>query len=68
MIEPRHVRYLAAATERGSFRRAAETLRMQRIRYLENKFGTELLILHDGGLFECAVSAQRNERSRVDRA
>ena len=55
-IELRHLRYVVAAAERGSFRRAARTLNIQesavsrRIRDLEDEIGVALFIRHHSGI------------------
>jgi DNA-binding transcriptional LysR family regulator len=55
-IELRHLRYVVAAAERGSFRRAAAELGVQesaisrRIRDLEDEIGAALFIRHHGGV------------------
>lgn len=55
-IELRHLRYVVAAAERGSFRRAAKALGVQesaisrRIRDLEDEIGAALFIRHHGGV------------------
>ncbi|MFG1247817.1 LysR family transcriptional regulator [Xanthobacter flavus] len=52
----RHLRYVIAAAERGSFRRAAKALKIQesaisrRIRDLEDELGAALFIRHHGGV------------------
>lgn len=56
MIELRHLRYVIAAADRGSFRRAARTLGVQesavsrRIRDLEDRIGAALFVRHHGGV------------------
>ena len=56
MIELRHLRYVLAAAERSSFRRAAASLCIQesaisrRIRDLEDEIGAALFIRHPGGV------------------
>lgn len=56
MIELRHLRYVVAAAERGSFRRAAKALEVhesaisRRIRDLEDEIGAALFIRHHGGV------------------
>ncbi|WP_448116994.1 LysR substrate-binding domain-containing protein [Mesorhizobium amorphae] len=55
-IELRHLRYVVAAAERGSFRRAAKALKVQefaisrRIRDLEDEIGAALFVRHHGGV------------------
>jgi DNA-binding transcriptional LysR family regulator len=55
-IELRHLRYVIAAAEHGSFRRAAKALEVQesavsrRIRDLEDEIGAALFIRHHGGV------------------
>jgi DNA-binding transcriptional LysR family regulator len=55
-ISPRHLRYVIAAAEQGSFRRAAQALGVQesaisrRIRDLEDEIGAALFIRHHGGV------------------
>lgn len=55
-IEVRHLRYVIAAAECGSFRRAAQTLEIQesavsrRIRDLEDEIGASLFIRHHSGV------------------
>jgi len=55
-IEVRHLRYVVAAAERGSFRRAARALKVQesaisrRIRDLEDEIGAALFVRHHGGV------------------
>lgn len=55
-IEMRHLRYVIAAAEHGSFRRAAEVLNVEqsavsrRIRDLEDEIGAALFIRHHGGV------------------
>lgn len=55
-VELRHLRYVVAAAECGSFRRAAMTLKVQesavsrRIRDLEDEIGAALFIRHHGGV------------------
>jgi DNA-binding transcriptional LysR family regulator len=55
-IELRHLRYVVAAAECGSFRRAAKTLNIQesavsrRVRDLEDQIGAALFIRHSGGV------------------
>lgn len=55
-IELRHLRYVVAAAERGSFRKAATALGVQqsavsrRIRDLEGEIGTALFIRHRSGV------------------
>ncbi|RVO59196.1 LysR family transcriptional regulator [Sinorhizobium meliloti] len=55
-IELRHLRYVVAAAEFGSFRRAAKALNIQesaisrRIRDLEDEIGAALFIRHHGGV------------------
>jgi DNA-binding transcriptional LysR family regulator len=57
MIELRHLRYVVAAADRGSFRRAAKMLDIQesavsrRIRDLEDELGAALFIRHHGGVY-----------------
>jgi len=56
MIEIRHIRYFVAASEHGSFRKAANALGIQgsavsrRIRDLEDKLGASLFHRHRGGV------------------
>lgn len=56
MIEIRHIRYFIAASEYGSFRKAANALGIQgsavsrRIRDLEDKLGASLFHRHSGGV------------------
>ncbi|WP_231711445.1 LysR family transcriptional regulator [Xanthobacter dioxanivorans] len=55
-IEIRHLRYLVAAAEHGSFRRAAAALGVQessvsqRIRDVEDQLGASLFLRHPGGI------------------
>lgn len=55
-ISLRHLRYVIAAVEQGSFRRAAQTLSVQesaisrRIRDLEDEIGAALFIRHNSGV------------------
>lgn len=55
-IEMRHLHYVVAAAERGSFRRAAKALKIhesaisRRIRDLEDEIGVALFIRHHGGV------------------
>lgn len=55
-IALRHLRYVVAAAEQGSFRRAAQALGVQesaisrRIRDLEDEIGAALFIRHHGGV------------------
>ncbi len=55
-MELRHLRYVVAAAERGSFRRAAMALEIResavsrRIRDLEDEIGAALFIRHHGGV------------------
>jgi len=55
-IELRHLRYVIAAAERGSFRSAAKALAVQesaisrRIRDLEDEIGAALFVRHHGGV------------------
>lgn len=55
-ISLRHLRYVIAAAEQGSFRRAAQALGVQesaisrRIRDLEDEIGAALFIRHHGGV------------------
>lgn len=57
LIELRHVRYFVAASEHGSFRKAASALEIQesavsrRIRDLEDRLGASLFQRHNGGVF-----------------
>ena len=56
LMELRHLRYVVAAAECGSFRRAARVLEIQesaisrRIRDLEDEIGAALFIRHHGGV------------------
>lgn len=56
-VELRHLRYVVAAAEHGSFRRAARALNIQesaisrRIRDLEDDIGASLFVRHHGGVF-----------------
>jgi DNA-binding transcriptional LysR family regulator len=56
-VELRHLRYVVAAAEYGSFRRAAKALNIQesaisrRIRDLEDSVGASLFVRHHGGVF-----------------
>jgi len=56
MIEMRHLRYVIAAADQGSFRQAARSLDIhesavsRRIRDLEDEIGAALFIRHNGGV------------------
>lgn len=78
-VEVRHLRYVVAAAERGSFRRAATALNVEqsaisrRIRDMEDRLGVSLFTRHSGGVdltnagqkfFHHAASALR----QIDRA
>ncbi|WP_394113062.1 LysR family transcriptional regulator [Xanthobacter wiegelii] len=55
-IEIRHLRYFIAATDAGSFRKAAAALGVQessvsrRIRDVEDQIGASLFVRHSGGI------------------
>lgn len=55
-VELRHLRYVVAAAEHGSFRRAAKAMKVhesaisRRIRDLEDEIGAALFIRHHGGV------------------
>jgi DNA-binding transcriptional LysR family regulator len=55
-IDLQHLRYVIAAAQQGSFRRAAETLRLRqstlsrRVRQLEDRLGVVLFERHSGGV------------------
>ncbi|HEU5066796.1 MAG TPA: LysR family transcriptional regulator [Sphingomicrobium sp.] len=77
MIELRHLRYVIAAAERGSFRRAARTLGVQesavsrRIRDLELRIGATLFVRHHGGVDltfagECFLAQARRALNEID--
>lgn len=78
-VEVRHLRYVVAAAEQGSFRRAATALNVEqsaisrRIRDIEDRLGVSLFTRHSGGVdltnagqkfFNHATSALR----QIDRA
>lgn len=69
-MEMRHLRYVVAAAERGSFRRAAMALDIQqsavsrRIRDLEDELGAALFIRHHGGVHLTHAGQQFLVRAR----
>lgn len=73
MIEIRHLRYFLAASEYGSFRKAASALGIQesavsrRIRDLEDELGASLFQRHNGGVFLTLAGQQfiRHARKAV---
>ena len=69
-VQVRHIRYVIAAAEHGSFRRAATALRVQessisrRVRELEDRLGTALFIRSPGGVQLTQAGNQFVERGR----
>ena len=69
-IELRHLRYVIAASELGSFRRAAQALAVResaisrRIRDLEDELGSALFIRHHGGVQLTYAGEQFVRRAR----
>ena len=70
-IELRHIRYVIAAAERGSFRRAAEALGVEqsavsrRIRDIEEEIGGLLFRRHHGGVELTEVGRQFLDRAHA---
>lgn len=69
-FELRHLRYVVAAAEHGSFRKAAQALGIQesavsrRIRDLEDEIGAALFIRHHAGVFPTYAGHQFVGRAR----
>jgi len=70
-IEIRHLRYFIAATEHGSFRKAADTLSIQesaisrRIRDMEDLLGASLFQRHSGGVVLTLAGQRFLRRART---
>lgn len=78
-VEVRHLRYVVAAAEQGSFRRAAMALKVEqsaisrRIRDMEDRLGVSLFTRHSGGV-DLTIAGQkffnhaRSALKQIDRA